>query len=205
MDPCSRQRRKEERELKAVRDQSRIGDFCPGGVTSEQYIAECARMATLRDYLETTSFAADPASAKHHGNYPGGLKHHSELVLYQLKWMTDGLGLTWQRPDSPAIIAYCHDLCKIGSYIVDSDGRYQYNYDHPKGHGDLSLRIAEKIVDLADEEKDCIRWHMGGFIAKSEREDCSAAVRRHRNVIAVHVADWWASAVDEQDMTGGSR
>lgn len=46
------------------------------------------------DYFEA------PASATHHGNFPGGLYDHSEMVALTLVSMTKRMGLKWDRPES---------------------------------------------------------------------------------------------------------
>lgn len=51
------------------------------------------------------------------------------------------------------------------------------------------------LIDLTEEEKMCIRYHMGAFTEKSEWEFYSRAVRRYPNVLWTHTADMIASQI----------
>lgn len=69
------------------------------------------------DYLETTSFFVDPASARKHCSYEGGLLEHSLNVYFAL------VDLYYKTKhasnysiDSIAIVSLLHDVCKIGTY-----------------------------------------------------------------------------------------
>ena len=64
-------------------------------------------------YLIDNGFFIAPASTKYHGNYAGGLFDHSMNVAEVLADLTEKLSLHWERPESPWIIGFFHDLCKI--------------------------------------------------------------------------------------------
>lgn len=81
-----------------------------------------SRILQLNAYLGSTSFYHMPASTKFHGNFRGGLLAHSAAVFDSLMKMTEQLGLEWLRPESPYIIAYGHDVCKIDAYKLKNPG-----------------------------------------------------------------------------------
>ena len=103
----------------------------------------------LLNYLEKTDFFTAPASGRRHSNFEGGLCFHSINVYkrfvnllqneYKDKW-TDVIS-----PESVAIIALLHDICKVNTYTVEMrnvkvDGEwkqkpyYKYNDMLPYGH-----------------------------------------------------------------------
>lgn len=107
----------------------------------------------LKTQLMAMGFFTAPASTKYHGNYEGGLFEHSFTVTSSLLSLTKRMGLNWKRKASPYIVGMLHDLCKCDSYIHNPDGTYSYNPDILlPGHGDKSVILAQKIVDLTDEE-----------------------------------------------------
>ena len=76
--------------------------------------------------LRALGFFSAPASARFHGNYPGGLLKHSLNVYDEAMLVRDAqLGL---KPDvaarlltdSIAIVALLHDVCKAEVYSMDS-------------------------------------------------------------------------------------
>lgn len=136
-----------------------------------------------------------PSSAKHHGAYAGGNFSHSFCVANILQDYTKGLGLKWERPESPRIVGYLHDLAKVDDYIWTDHG---YDYNNKKllnGHGDKSAILALGILELTDEEIFCIRYHMGAFTDKAEWQFYSNIVRKYPNVLYTHTADMLASQV----------
>lgn len=115
--------------------------------------------------LQALGFFTAPASTKYHGAYHGGLFDHSLTVAENLVKMTKKLGLKWDRERSPYIVGMFHDICKCDNYRFDIEtDKYICNPDIIiPGHGDKSIIMLSKNMDLTDEEIACIRWHMGGF------------------------------------------
>ena len=139
-----------------------------------------------------------PASTKYHGAYEGGLFDHSLEVTKALVDLTDKLGLTWSRPESPYIVGMYHDLCKCDSYRYDIDSNsYVYNNDQIlDGHGSKSVIVAQKFIKLTNEEIACIRWHMGAFEDDPKlRSGYGRACERYENVLFTHTADMIASKI----------
>ena len=150
----------------------------------------------LMQWLEAKGFFTAPASTKYHGDYEGGLFDHSMAVALALQEYTDKLGLRWVRRESPMIVGWFHDLCKIDQYIKTNEpGKYAYN-DRPliKGHGEKSIVYLSQFMTLTMEEIMCIRYHMGAFISE-EMNDYSRAVEEFPNVLYTHTADMAASKI----------
>lgn len=81
-----------------------------------------ARIMRLNAYLRSTSFYEMPASARFHGDHTGGLYEHSVAVFSNLLQMTQDMNLPWDRPESPYIVAFGHDVCKIDAYKTVDPG-----------------------------------------------------------------------------------
>lgn len=167
----------------------------------------------LLDYLTEGGFFRAPASTKYHGNYPGGLYDHSEKVYEKLMWLSHGLGIDWKRPESVFIIGMFHDLCKIDQYreIVDDPGVTMFGYEEPEGrkvhyeyrtdlmlsgHGAKSVMLLSQFMQLTEEEMLCIRYHMGAY-EKDDWTGYDLAIKKYPNVLLAHMADMYASKVEE--------
>lgn len=163
-------------------------------------------------WLGENGFFNAPASTKYHGNYAGGLFDHSFMVMNLLVELSAANALKWKRPASPFIVGMFHDLCKIDQYrhpvtghIEEFNGgctpiydeqAWEYNPDTLlKGHGDKSVMLLSQFLTLTDEEIACIRYHMGAFTEKEERQDYTRAVHAFPNVLWTHQADMLASHV----------
>ncbi len=125
-----------------------------------------------------SDFFTAPASTRFHGAYEGGLCEHSINVYECLKdYMerprvkeTYGLDVS---PESIAIVALLHDVCKIKCYkkgkrnVKDETGKwisvdtYEYDDTLPYGHGEKSVYMISPYMQLAREEAFAIRYHMG--------------------------------------------
>ncbi|MCD8008647.1 MAG: hydrolase, partial [Clostridiales bacterium] len=113
----------------------------------------------LLDYLENKSdFFTAPASARYHSAFEGGLCEHS-LNVYDC--LVDYLNRPRVREvyeldysdETVALVALCHDLCKIGCYkssvrnVKQTDGSwrqvptFQFDDPMPYGHGEKSVYI----------------------------------------------------------------
>jgi len=154
------------------------------------------QVAILRDNLLSLGFFDAPASTKYHGNYPGGLFDHSLLVTESLVMLTRKLGLKWEHKRSPYIVGMLHDLCKCDQYDRKPDGSFEYRKNLIlTGHGDKSVIIAQKCIDLTGEEMLCIRWHMGAYEGESVWNNVGAAIESCNNVLFTHTADMMASRI----------
>ena len=163
-----------------------------------KYFSEIIPMENICKIIDM-GFCTAPASTKYHGNFEGGLLAHSLEVTTALVSLTLDLGLEWGRKESPVIVGLFHDLCKIDSYIKQEDGSYMYNPEAPKGHGTKSVEYIEKYLglELTNEEKACIIYHMGAFTDKEEWKDYTAAIHKYPNVLYTHTADMIASHIKD--------
>lgn len=148
--------------------------------------------------LSDLGFFTQPASTKYHGAHEGGLFDHSFLTAKSLVELTEKLGLTWERPESPYIVGMYHDLCKCDNYVKDFEtDKYIYNPEIIiPGHGDKSVIILQKYISLTDEEIACIRWHMGAYETDTKMWNYyGKAIEKYPNVLFTHTADMIASKI----------
>ena len=148
--------------------------------------------------LDKLGFFTAPASTKYHGAYEGGLFDHSLEVAKSLVELTDKLGLEWEKEDSPYIVGMYHDLCKCDNYVwdIESDS-YKYNPDIIiPGHGEKSIIMLQRYLELTGEEIACIRWHMGAYETDPKMWNYyGRAIENYPNVLYTHTADMIASRI----------
>ena len=167
----------------------------------------------LLAYLEwETDFFTAPASTKYHGAYEGGLVKHSLDVF---RWLVRFGAIVTSRMDgvpfnSIAIASLLHDICKANFYematrnVKDESGQwvqvqyYSIRDQFPVGHGEKSVMIAQRYIQLTDDELAAIRWHMGGFGGDYDRIILSNALSKWPLVAAVHIADLSATYLAEE-------
>lgn len=178
----------------------RIKDFteAAGHIFSENMIQDMAEQG----------FFTCPASLSSHGDHIGGLYDHSMCVYRYLQQFTQKLDLTWQRPESPLLVAIFHDWVKLQNFVVndDGDGAPEYVHNPHKlliGHGEVSVILAQQFLQdhirapkLTQEEIACIRYHMGAFTDKKEWDYYTQAIRSYPNVLWTHTADMVASQIN---------
>lgn len=153
-----------------------------------------------KKWLKKNGFFKAPASTKYHFVYEGGLFDHSINVLKSLVELTEKLDLKWQRPESPKIIGMFHDLCKCDQYIWNPVlEKFEWNKDQKiVGHGEKSVQyIEENIMPLTDEEKACIKCHMGAFDRQEMWTVYTTNIHQFPNVLWTHTADMMASHIIE--------
>lgn len=152
----------------------------------------------FKEWLVDNRFFDVPASINHHGAYTGALFDHSYMVTKTLLSFTKRLDLKWEKERSPYIIGMFHDLCKIDNYIQASDGQWVYNNEITlTGHGDKSVILLQKHIQLTDEELYCIRWHMGAFDDEKNWNYYGEAIEKYPNVLYTHTADMVAARILE--------
>ena len=158
-------------------------------------LAEGAEMWKILTKFPT--YFAVPAAIHHHSNYTGGLFAHSLEVTKYLEVYTIGLDLKWERPDSPYFVGMLHDLCKLDDYFYYGE-EWVYNEFAQAGHGEKSVFIAEQAgIELTEEEKACIRYHMGAFTDKEFWSSYSGSIHDFSNVLYTHTADMAATHISE--------
>lgn len=153
------------------------------------------------EWLDANGFFSAPASTKYHGSYEGGLFDHSIAVMDALVDLTHDNHLHWQDVRSPFVVGMFHDLCKIDQYEVikyPEDPKVNYSYRKDTlltGHGDKSVTLLSQFMDLTEEERLCIHYHMGAFTERDEWRNYTDAVKKYPNVLWTHHADMIASHV----------
>lgn len=150
----------------------------------------------LLAWLGTTDFFEAPASTRFHGAFPGGLVEHSLNVYDQLLFDHSALKYGGQ---TLAVCALLHDVCKANYYHRDSDG-WTVRDALPMGHGEKSVYLIQKHMDLTDEEALAIRWHMGAYdeAFRGGSRALGEAQDRCALVLALHQADMRASQEEKR-------
>ena len=167
--------------------------------------------AELLDYLENKSdFFTAPASARFHWSCAGGLCEHSVNVYRCLEAylarerVKEVYGMEYP-PESVAVAALLHDLCKIGCYKAgtrnvknDATGQWEkvptfyYEDKLPYGHGEKSVYIISGFMRLTRAEAMAIRWHMG-FSGSEDSRLVGQALEQYPLAFALSVADMEAT------------
>jgi hypothetical protein len=155
------------------------------------------------DWLCTTDFFRAPASTKFHAAYPGGLYDHCRNVVGKLMEFSEkNITEPWERPESPVIIGMLHDVTKLGLYTLSDPNAeslaYTKNpmYSGFGGHGYDSMCKVEQHMELTEEERLCIRFHMGAY-ETDQWEGYEAAIKKYQNVLWTNTADMIASKLME--------
>jgi len=116
----------------------------------------------LINAMDSVHFFETAASTKFHGCYAGGLMDHSMSLYTLFKDLVEKFNIKDITQESMIICAVCHDLCKGGAYI-ETDGKFKWNSNHPKGHSTLSINRIKKFIELTEQEETIIRYHMGMY------------------------------------------
>lgn len=166
----------------------------------------------VTDRLKGMGYFRSPASMKHHGQQEGDLYLHSKVVSMILEELTEKLDLKWQRKDSPKIIGLFHDLCKADEYVkkpneaeiclhgssttIKEAGEYHFERNSEmilSGHGEKSVILTQRFIDLTEEEMMCIRYHMGAYEGKEVWDSLQRAAVRYPNILWTMQADLMAA------------
>lgn len=169
-------------------------------------------MDKLINYLENTDFYKAPASTRFHGNHEGGLLEHSLNVYEMLKEKLSNKpysDIVQVSEETIILITLLHDICKTNFYTVDfrnkknEDGMwvkepyYTINDTIPYGHGEKSVMMISKFIDLTMEEMYAIRWHMGFTEPKELYNTISTVYEKFPLALALHEADLEATYLKE--------
>jgi len=166
-------------------------------------------LCNIASYLEQSTFYTDPASAKYHNAFDGGLADHC-LKVYKRLVLFNEIGDNEYSNLSLIKVAFLHDLCKIGNYKREMRWRkdasnkwesyYNYGYNDLElnlGHGAESLVKAQEICNLTKEEAAAIFWHMGVGTTYNIYDFYNQA-RKSKLVLFLHMADVYSSSIDEK-------
>ena len=171
----------------------------------------------LLDYLESKSdFFTAPASARFHSAHAEGLCEHSInvydcLVNYLERERVQELYGLEVTPESAAVSALLHDVCKVGCYRPgtrnvknDATGQWEkvptfsYQDPMPYGHGEKSVYIISGFMKLTRQEAMAIRWHMG-FSGGEDSRLVGQALGQYPLAFALSVADMEATYFLEKE------
>lgn len=166
-------------------------------------------------WLESSDFFSAPASTRFHLAEEGGLVQHSINVFKNLAnevWLYERKTGQKYSPETVAIVALLHDICKANFYKVDKKNvknakgnweevpYYTVNDTFPYGHGEKSVMMLMQLgLYLSTEEMMAIRWHMGGFddAVKGGSYSMNAACEKYPLVVLLQVSDMKATYIDE--------
>ena len=168
----------------------------------------------LLDWLEIESdFFTAPASTKFHGNHAGGLLEHSLNVYRAFQKLRGAFPEVEATDETIAIITLFHDICKANHYKEsvrnvknEATGKWEkvpfYTTDDqfPIGHGEKSVILILKCMDLTEDEIMAIRWHMSAFDSAAKGGDygLSKAYEMCPVALLLHLADMAASYLMEE-------
>ena len=155
--------------------------------------------AKLLEWIETTDFFTAPASTRYHYACENGLVMHSVSVYNTM--IEKHFDEENDNPESFAICALLHDLCKAQFYKIstrnvknEETGRWEkvpyYSIEDrfPFGHGEKSVFLIERFMRLKLDEAMAIRWHMGEFGDKNSNT-ISQAYDAFPLAVKLHLAD----------------
>lgn len=169
-------------------------------------------MDDLISYIESTDFFIAPASTRFHLCHSGGLLEHSINVYKRLEYKikNDELFNNFNISEESIIItSLLHDLCKANTYemafhkvkkndVWIDEGYYITNDQFPVGHGEKSVFLAMRYINLTDEEISAIRYHMGAF-EESVINKITNVFSDNPLAFALHISDSEATAIIEKD------
>jgi HD superfamily phosphohydrolase YqeK len=113
----------------------------------------------LLAWPEQSDFFTAPASTKYHGNYEGGLCDHS-IGVYERLVRLNEIYEARVEPESAAIAALFHDVCKIDFYkrrtrnVKNENGVWitkevwEVDEKIPLGHGEKSCLLLKNYIRL---------------------------------------------------------
>lgn len=184
----------------------------------EKLLLETKRpgIENLLEFIRKSDFYTAPASTRFHGAYEGSLLKHSLNVfdcLYHKAKSDTAMGNSIEKvlPESIAISALLHDLCKTYFYTTefrnkkDDSGAwvqvpfYTVNDLIPYGHGEKSVMMIEEYIKLLPAERYAIRWHMGSYEPKELWNTLGTAMEKYPLVLALHEADMESTYLLEKE------
>ena len=169
-----------------------------------ELLEETARpgIDNIINWLENdTDFFTAPASTRldYHGSHEGGLAQHA-LNVYETFEAKAGMYDLNLKPEERTIASICHDMCKINTYIpnilksgnISGAKPYVVEDALPLGHGEKSVYLVSRHIELTTNEALLIRWHMGPFDAEWENHE-NKVISICPAIYAFHTADQEAS------------
>ena len=161
----------------------------------------------LLNRLQDSDFFIAPCSTKYHLNIRGGLCAHSLNVYQVLLELCGQFNVNIvENLETLTIVALFHDYCKADFYKTEMKSVkegfqwitkpvYVVNDNEPLGHGEKSLYLIARCIDLTVEEACAIRWHMGPYdnAYKGGEQAFNTASEKYDLVTLLHAADLLAT------------
>lgn len=174
-------------------------------------------MENLINYLDKEcDFFTAPASTTYHENTEGGLARHSYNVYTLLAEKVARYYPNKNIPEQSIILCgLLHDVCKIDMYKRGfkwkKDANNKWYEDpcwlvedqFPVGHGEKSVFMIQRYIQLMDEEIAAIRYHLGMTEAGTHFNypmgfSYKAALPKYPLMLLLHTADNEAAYVLEE-------
>ena len=97
-------------------------------------------------------------------------------------------------------MALLHDVCKANYYAGEYPD-YTVKDQMPMGHGEKSVYLVMKRMELTDDEALAIRWHMGAYddAFRGGSRALNAAMERTPLVLELHYADMIATQREKNE------
>lgn len=162
----------------------------------------------LVDYMDNAGFFTAPASGGNHCFKEGGLAEHS-LNVWNTAMEIKKAFKSDISDESILIVSLLHDLGKCGDYgkqmyvenklksgKVSNAKPYKRNSELlPLDHATRSVCIANRFIDLTENEEFAIRYHDGLY------EPSNYAVKGNETPLymILHFADLWSSRIIEKE------
>ena len=189
----------------------------------------------LLDWMVKAWFFEEPASSRHHLAVEGGLCQHSLHVYERLKQLV-GMEIM-NNPDfvppsdeTIAIVALCHDVCKVGTHRKEPKNQKTYDPDKVKAanprqvkHDDLGDFVWETVLGYTFDDPlpyghgSKSVYIVSGFMKLTREEafairfhmgswnaddagDPGKAYEMYELALLTHMADELATFVDEKEV-----
>lgn len=170
----------------------------------------------IEHLLNETDFFYAPCSTRYHLSVEGGLVEHSLHVDDIFDTLCEQFMPDFSE-ESRHICALFHDLCKYHCYNPTRKSRktgktlsngkpewedytgYDFVEEFPYGHGEKSVYLLSKFIDLTNAEAMAIRWHMGFSDAtfKGGQQSVGNAMKIYPVIALLHSADIIATSKEE--------
>lgn len=156
------------------------------------------------EWLDGTDFFTAPASTRYHNCIEGGLFSHTKEVYNCALNLLNCDNFSGVSIPALTIAALIHDWCKIDLYekyeanVFDENlqqwvkqTKYRHkDSGHPFGHGETSMYLGARVLNIREEEALAVRWHMGKwYTPDAYNNDLEYANRVVPLVLLIQFAD----------------
>jgi hypothetical protein len=150
---------------------------------------------SLVGWLDESDYFTAPASTMYHGQFEGGLAAHSRKVYQGFRQQVMSYKLSVPH-ESIILASLTHDVCKVGLYIpnclksgnISEAKPYKVEDSFPVGHGEKSVMMVQRHMQLTEQEAAIVRWHMGPYDPNWENYE-EKIRERYPEVLLFHHVD----------------